>query len=220
MRRAHLAWRLSSPKRTRSKKRDAHTQLHIIANLACFARRSSRNMILPTCMRRAHLASCACCWSRHLILPTCTRRSQTAPCCFLKYLLLLIFSFRAGRHRRACCNLPRRNLAHGHGQRYKHQRACHAAALVCSLRIVMFLLSLSLFLSLYLIRARRSGAGDALACALVRAASLTACAHSRASFIAKQMAGPQYARRKCLYAVTMCLAKRPTRALYVHKVGE
>ena len=64
-----------------------------------------------------------------------------------------------------------------------------------------------------------AGAGDAFARALVRAASLTAGAHSRVSFFVKQMTGPQCARGKCFYAVTMCLAKRPTRALYVHEVG-
>jgi len=63
---------------------------------------------------------------------------------------------------------------------------------VCFLRIVMFVPRLSLSLN----RARRSGAGDALARALVRTASLTAGAHRRASCFVKQMTGPQCARGK------------------------
>ena len=51
-------------------------------------------------------------------------------------------------------------------------------------------------LSLSLNRARRGGAGDALARALVRAASVTAGARSCASFFFKQMTGSQCRRGK------------------------
>jgi hypothetical protein len=68
------------------------------------------------------------------------------------------FRLLSRRCRRACCVLPprslRRNLAHGNGQKLEHQRACHAAALVCSLGVILVVLGSSLCLS----RARRSSA--------------------------------------------------------------
>ena len=187
--------RLCRPKEnSKQKKRDAHTQLYMLRESGLL--RSA----LITAHSLAHVDAARTPGSLRSVLVTALDLAHVhaAPAnsaLFLPDVSLFASDFFWGGEAPPPCLLRCSPSEPGSWQRaetraLKSVPRCGACVLPAHCNVC----ALSLCLSLN--RARRGGAGDALARALVRAASLTAGARSCASFFVKQMTGSQCGRGK------------------------